>query len=199
MFEFLIKIEDGSPVGNPISLENFKQTFNIKEVSKNIIKSNGYGEFINNEKPRNTTKTKVVNNGFILIGDRVYNDYQYVDKEESEISIDALKIENKSLIRSIFNSELSNSLTVDSVEYHAGFESAAKLKMVIDLAEAAGETEVTFFDVENVGHNLTINDAKLVLTAVYNDYQNKLAKKQSLLIDIDAANTIAEVEAVVWE
>jgi uncharacterized protein YprB with RNaseH-like and TPR domain len=71
--------------------------------------------------------------------------------------------------------------------------------MVIDLAEAAAETEVTFFNVENVGHNLAINDAKLVLTAIYSDYQTKLAKKQSLLIDIDDANTIAEVEAVVWE
>ena len=199
MFEFLIKVENGSPVGNPISLENFKQAFDIKEVSKNIIKSNGYVEFINNEKPRNTAKTKIVNNGFILIGDKVYNDYQYVDKEESEISIDALKIERKDLIRSAFSSIESNSITVNSIEYHTGFESAAKLKMVIDLAELASETEVTFFDIENVGHNLTISDAKALLSEIYNDYKTKFAKKQSLLTDIDAATTITDVEAIIWE
>lgn len=199
MFNYVIKIENNSPVGYPITLENFKEVFSLNKVTASIVKHHGFAPFIVVEKPNNTLYTKVVDNGMVYNNGIAYTEYLQVEKEEEELDLVNFKEEQKIFIKEEFETHLEgNHVSFNEVEYHAGIESTIRLTTVINSAEIIGDTEITFFDVNNIGQTLTIDDAKTLLTAMHNDFQTQLAKKQSLLNDIENANTVSEVLSLTW-
>ena len=82
--------------------------------------------------------------------------------------------------------------------WHGGYNSAEKLHNARTMAMESGLTEVTFYDTANTGHTLTLDQAKAVALTVGAKYQQDFAKKQSLMRQIEAATTEAEVDAVSW-
>ncbi len=82
--------------------------------------------------------------------------------------------------------------------YNGGFDSAIKLDAAMRLAETAGQTDVTFFDVLNQPHVLTLAEAKAVVLAVAGTYQVLLAKKQTLFSAISSADTQEQLDGVSW-
>ncbi len=73
-----------------------------------------------------------------------------------------------------------------------------KLDAAIRLAELAGATDVTLYDITNAGHLLPLADAKAVVLAIGDYVQTQFAKKQQLMLDIDAAADQASLDAIVW-
>ena len=82
--------------------------------------------------------------------------------------------------------------------WHGGYSSAEKLHNARTMAMESGLTEVTFYDTANAGHTLTLDQAKAVALTVGAKYQQDFAKKQSLMRQIDAATTRAEIDAISW-
>lgn len=119
--------------------------------------------------------------------------------QENKKTVDDLKTITKQTVRSLFNQAEVLPITINTVDYHGGYESASKLNNALMLAEKAGLTEVTFYDIHNTGHVLTLADAEAVTIQIAVDYQNKLGIKQNKMREIDACTTKAEVEAVIVE
>lgn len=87
-------------------------------------------------------------------------------------------------------------VTVGTVSYHGGYESAMKLDGAKRIAESAGMTSVVFYDIDNIGHTLTLTEAQNVVLAVGSDYQTRFGVKQARMVALEAAVSISEVEVI---
>ena len=119
-----------------------------------------------------------------------------VDVEYTVKELTNTKSKKQTEIRNSFNAELELPVIINGISYSGGFDSAIKLDAAKRLVEALGATEVTFYDVGNVGHILNLVDAQSVITAIAIDYQTKFGIKQTKMVAVDNATTIQEVEAV---
>lgn len=82
--------------------------------------------------------------------------------------------------------------------WNGGFESAQAIYGAAQLAQAGGAATVEIFDASNAGHQLTIAQATAVAATVGAAYQAAFAKYQGLKVQIAAATTAAEVQAIIW-
>jgi hypothetical protein len=64
------------------------------------------------------------------------------------------------------------------------------------LSQEAGLTAVTFYDIDNVGHMLTIPEATSVAIQVSNVYQSLYKQKQQLMRQAALATTVEELPEV---
>jgi hypothetical protein len=101
-----------------------------------------------------------------------------------------------SLVTSAYITASTANITVNSIIYSGGFDSAIKLDAAMRLSQAANQTSVTFYDVSNIGHILTLADALTVVIAVSTAYQVALARKQTALVNINNATTVDQVNLI---
>ena len=91
-----------------------------------------------------------------------------------------------------------HTVTVNGVDFHAGYDSGMRLDAARRLAELAGLTEVTFTDRGNAPHTYTLAEASYIVLMVASDYQTKFQQKQAWSIEVKDATTIAELPVIVW-
>jgi len=198
--EYVIAVEDGSCIGEPVTISNFKTALDVSsntKIDKAFIEENGYAPCTIRPIPANSTRIKWQNDGYVLEESGwAVNEFSSADKTEEEIDLDAVKTEAKNLVRFSFEETSTLPVVIDGVNWHGGLDSALKLKGAVDIAEFASDTEVTLFDTDNTAHTLSIDDAKAIVLAVGSDFQTKLATKQGLLVAIEEAADLAAVDAV---
>lgn len=112
-------------------------------------------------------------------------------------SLKEAKEAKRNTIRNEFITEAELPVEVNLIKYHGGFESASKLDAAKRMVEASGGTEVIFFDINNIGHTLSLIDAQIVILTIGNDYQNKFSIKQAKMVQVENATTIEELETIV--
>lgn len=203
MIDFVIKMNGETIEGHPIDIENFKHSNNISErISIPLIQGMSYAPFHKNEKPSVGSRQKVEDNGYFKDSDNfVKHNYQIIDKTDEELlaMLEVLKSEQKNVIKSAYEKAAEADVTDgNSVVWNGGFDSAIKLDAAKRLAETAGATDVVFFDIENIGHTLSMVEATAVVMAVAGAFQTALAQKQNLHKAITDATTVAAVDAAVW-
>lgn len=113
-------------------------------------------------------------------------------------NIEALKIYKKDEIRAAFDIDSNANITLNGIIWQGGYDKAMRLDAAKRLAELAGQTSTVFYDLTNVGHTLTIAEADAVILAISLAYQTSFARKQAHMIAIDAATTVAEVQAITY-
>lgn len=101
-------------------------------------------------------------------------------------------------IRGAFGVDCIKPILVDGINYHGGLDSAYRLDGAYRLKEKESLTEVTFTDINNVKHVLTMAAANTVIITVGKDYETKFMKKQQLMLDIDNAVDKAALELIVY-
>lgn len=120
------------------------------------------------------------------------------DYDNSADTVSKAKEAKRSEIRSAFTDASEEPIQHIGINWHGGFDSAIKLDAAHRLAETAGLTETVFYDTNNLGHALSLQDAKSVIIQVSKTYQEILAKKQGLMRQVDLAETPEQVGAVQW-
>lgn len=110
--------------------------------------------------------------------------------------LNTLRLQKKAAVRSAFIAESESPVLINGVAFHGGFDSALKLDGAKRLAELAGLSEVTFFDIDNLPHVLTIAEAAAIVLQIAGKYQMDFATKQSALVQIDNATTLTELETI---
>lgn len=132
-----------------------------------------------------------------LIGDKVAMTVAEIELHiNPPITLEQAKEAKRNAIRSEFEATSNAPVVVATVSYYGGFDSAIKLDAVKRLSEALGATEVTFYDVANTGHTLSLVDAQNVITAIAGKYQMDFATKQARMVAVDECLTIEEVSNV---
>ena len=101
-------------------------------------------------------------------------------------------------IKNKFTEQEKENVLIDDVLYQGGYDSAIKLDSAKRLSESAGFETVTFYDADNIGHDLSIDDANLIVIRVAGKYQDDFKKYQSLKVEIKNAKTKEEIEAIKW-
>jgi hypothetical protein len=110
-----------------------------------------------------------------------------------------IKTEKLNEIRDDYKAAEIEPVDALDISWNGGFDSAIKLDAARRLSEAAGAPGVEFFDVSNVGHQLSFADALVVCITVASVYQNTLSKKQRLFKEVEAINvteTMTEAQAI---
>lgn len=140
-----------------------------------------------------------------LINDKTipYGQANWWKYENNEFSITntglvAKKDIKRNEIRTAFEAVEDDPVTVNAIEWNGGYDSALKLDGAKRMAELSGLSNVVFYDVNNVAHTLTIAEANPIITAVGSAYQTHFAHKQDLMIAIDNATTLEELDGIVW-
>lgn len=114
------------------------------------------------------------------------------------LSLSQMKAQQQNAIRTAFDADSILPVSALGITWDGGFDSALKLDGAKRLAELAGLSNVTFYSSGNVGYALTIADAAQVVLAVSFAYQTAFARKQEAMVAIDAAATVADVQAITY-
>jgi len=109
-----------------------------------------------------------------------------------------VKQKKKAEIKSAYLKATNAFITIDGVDWDNGFDSAIKLDGEIRFCEQLGLDKVVFFDYHNNPHNLSLSDAKNIVTQIATEFRTLLTKKQSLYKQLTDTPTIAEVESIKW-
>lgn len=117
--------------------------------------------------------------------------------KESKV-LELIRNEKTIDIKNNFTEQEKENVLIDDVLYQGGYDSAIKLDSAKRLSESAGFETVTFYDADNIGHDLSIDDANLIVIRVAGKYQDDLKKYQSLKVEIKNAKTKEEIEAIKW-
>lgn len=120
------------------------------------------------------------------------------DTLPANIAFQRAKEAKKTEIRNAFKVDSQLPVTVNNVQYHGNIDSALRLDGALRLAEKSGATSVSFTDINNVRHTLTLADANNVIIAVGKAYEQKFMKKQALLVDVDNAADQAALDAIIY-
>lgn len=104
-------------------------------------------------------------------------------------TIEQLKDRKYQKIREDFAKVVNNDVGI----YQGGFDSAIKLDAAKRLAEAAGQTQTTFYDADNIAHTLTLAEAQNIIIAVALAYQSSFAVKQGRMVIVKNATTAEEI------
>ncbi|OYY46305.1 MAG: hypothetical protein B7Y56_03380 [Gallionellales bacterium 35-53-114] len=119
-------------------------------------------------------------------------------RSKPPLSLAQVKVLKRADIRKAFEAASNANVTIDGVVYQGGYEKAMRLDAAKRLAELAGQTTTTFYDLANVGHTLTIAQATSVVLAISVAFQTEFARKQARMVAIDAAATAADVDVIVY-
>lgn len=115
-----------------------------------------------------------------------------------EPTLDELKAAKRNEIRIQYEADANAPVQALGETWDGGFESAIKLDAARRLSDAAGANTVTFYDVNNVGHEFYLAEALDVVIQVSFAYQTQLAKKQGLFIQIDSAQNKEQLDDIKW-
>jgi hypothetical protein len=106
LVKYVIKNEDGTPTGYPITIENLLQVLNLSadtKVNQSLITDSGYFPFNLIQKPQDTTRQQVQDNGFVIGTDGyVKSDYKMVDKSFTDIDMTAILNEKLVILKQRF-------------------------------------------------------------------------------------------------
>lgn len=101
-------------------------------------------------------------------------------------------------IREAFNTDSFKPVTVGTLTFNGGFDSAQKLDGALRLSERAGLTSVNFTDIKNDTYTFALPDALNIVLAVGSDYQTKFMNKQQKMVAIDNATDQAALDLIVY-
>jgi len=101
-------------------------------------------------------------------------------------------------IRTAFQAAAALPVTdVTGNTWNGGYDSAIKIDAAKRMAQLNSSANVTLYDINNVAHVLTIADAASLILAIGADYQTKFAAKQNFMLQVDAAASQADLDAIV--
>jgi hypothetical protein len=122
------------------------------------------------------------------------------DKTAEELAEDlsVAKSKKREEIKQAFATEELQPVESLTIQWNGGYDSALKMDGAKRMAEMMTLNSVEFYDVNNIGHDLSIPDAETVITGVGAVYQTLFQKKQSLFLQIDSATTVGELDGIYW-
>ena len=200
LIQYVIKNEDGTPTGYPILLDNFLQVIgNVNSrVDQTLITDNGYFPFNLLQKPQDTTRQQVQDNGLVIGTDGyVKTDYVMVDKAFSDTDMTDILNEKLSMLKQGFE-EVSRRPKVDTGLGFFVDGSHADLQN-FKLGQDLGL--LSMIDTDGTLQVVTIEDYATVITAIQvaklTLMQTKWDTKALLqAVDLQSTTSLAEIDAI---
>jgi len=119
------------------------------------------------------------------------------DAEPTPPTFSEIKEQKSSEVEQAFLVATSAPLTVLGVDWNGGYFAGTKYKTGYDLSVLAEQPGVNFKDSTGATQPLSLADAKTVLLTLGADYLAKDVTRDTLLAEVNAATTEAELDAIV--
>lgn len=118
---------------------------------------------------------------------------------ELAVNLDRLKEAKRQAIREALSEvEPLPVMDANGLWWNGGLSSALRLDGGKRLAMETGAQSVVFYDIYNGPHDLSFLEASMVIYTVAGAFRVDFDHKQALMLQIDAAETKAAVEAITW-
>ena len=155
------------------------------------------------------------NGTFVENTEEEYNNIEWLDAREkpawdnvvskdAAIQLEIAKEDQKDFVRDSFYADTLQPVQVtdengEETWWNGGFESAMRLDAALRLTQKLeGYTTCIIHDYFNESHEYTFSGVDTITIAIGGDYQQKFGRKEALLVQIEDANTIEEVQQIVW-
>ena len=200
LIQYVIKNENGVPTGNPISFENFLQYIEDKtsRVNQTLVTDNGYFPFNMLQKPQDTTRQQVQDNGLVIGEDGyVINEYVMVDKAIADTDMTAILNEKLVALKQSFE-EASKRPRVDTglgFFVDGGYSDLTNFQIGKELGL------LVIKDADNIEHSIAIEDYDTILSAIKTKglsliQSNWEFKKLLNSIDLTLDTALIEIDAI---
>ena len=123
----------------------------------------------------------------------------YGEIKEYTPDLDFKKSQKKYQIKTQYVLACMESVKMDKGEFNGGLSSSIAIFNAATLAEYLGEEGVAITDINNQEISCSIDEARLIASTVGVAYRNLFYKKQNLMVAIDAASSVSELETIVWD
>ena len=105
----------------------------------------------------------------------------------------------RALIKSSFiTASTANVTDSNGIVWEGGMQSGNSIFLAFQLAQHARQPTITLYDASKTPHNMTIAEGMGVAALIGAAYQQALATKNGLYAQVNAATSVAAVQAVVW-
>jgi len=105
----------------------------------------------------------------------------------------------RAIIKSSFiDASTANVTDSNGIVWESGMQSGNSIFLGCQLAQQAGQTTITLYDASKAPHSMTIAEGMGVAALIGGAYQQALATKNGQYAEIDAATSVAAVQAIVW-
>lgn len=201
LFHYVIKNEEGAPTGYPITIENLLQVLGLSSdtrVNLSLILDSGYFPFNLVQKPQDTIRQQVKDNGLVIGTDGyVKSDYAMVDKAFADTDMTAILNEKLSMLKQGFE-EVSKRPKVDTGLGFSVDGSHADLQN-FKLGQDIGLLSV--IDSEGISQAITAEDYATIITAIQVAnvalMQTKWNTKALLQgVDLQSPTALASLDAI---
>jgi len=113
--------------------------------------------------------------------------------------LDVIRLDQKSIINLSHMDALSTGyVTTSTIKMDAQYKDVIRLDGGVRLAESLSQATLSIRDFDNVVHNESTADVKIMVDEVGINYQTTLNQKWTYDDQIDQATTKTDIQAVVW-
>jgi len=143
-------------------------------------------------------------NNIEWLDDRDKPSWPEIVSKDSTIQLELTKEDQKDLVRNDFYIDTLQPVHVidendEETWWNGGFDSAIRLDAALRLTQKIpGYTTCIIHDYYNESHEYTFSGVDIITVAIGSDYQQKFGRKEALLVDIENASGIEEVQSIVW-
>lgn len=118
---------------------------------------------------------------------------------DNSVLIAMAKSSQTAKIRSSYESASTAPVTdTNKITWSGGQSSGTAIYLACQMAQQSGATDVTLWDASNTAHTMTIAEGLTVAATIGAAYQAAFQKWQTLRAQVEAATSVAEVEAITW-
>ena len=115
------------------------------------------------------------------------------------VQLSSTKTAQRAIIKSSFIAASTANVTdSNGIVWEGGMQSGNSIFLGCQLAQQAGQSTITLYDANKAPHSMTIAEGMGVAALIGTAYQEALAKKNTLYANIDAADSVSEVQSVTW-
>jgi len=124
--------------------------------------------------------------------------------KDTVLQLEIAKDEQKELIRENFYVDTLKQVQVEDENgvdtwWNGGFDSAVRLDAALRLTQKIpGYTTCVIHDYFNESHTYTFSGVDIITVAIGASFQYKFGRKEALLVAIDSASGIEDVQNIVW-
>lgn len=108
------------------------------------------------------------------------------------------KLSKRAELKKAFEEASVQNVTVGDTTYFGGKESAHDLKGSFDLLSLGGAVEMTIVDTNSQEGVYTMEEALAIISNIALQYQEVLFKKHSKYREVDAAESLEDLELISW-
>jgi hypothetical protein len=142
--------------------------------------------------------------GFNWLDSREMPTWEAIVAEDTILQLELSKDAKRDQVRSMFDYEVDKPVNIldendETFSWNGGFDSAMRIDAALRLTQKIPSyTTCVVHDYNNEPHEYTFSGIDIITTTLGGAFQQQFAKKENLMVQIEVASGIEEVNNIKW-